>query len=164
MTTKLRFKATFPALLAQVNLQFYMDVPQMSEYTLLVRNPTVEEYCALRAGAGLSPRSEAIVRAALPKTLFAVLIEQNGKAVGMGRVVGDGGTVFQVADIAVLREHQKRGLGKRILDAIDAWLRQNAHPGAFINLFADRGVAPLYARYGFRPRDPEEPGMCYVMK
>jgi GNAT superfamily N-acetyltransferase len=164
MTTKLRFKATFPALLAQVNLQFYMDVPQMSEYTLLVRNPTVEEYCALRAGAGLSPRSEAIVSAALPNTLFAVVIEQNGEAVGMGRVVGDGGTVFQVADIAVLREHQKRGLGKRILDAIDAWLRQNAHPGAFINLFADRGVAPLYARYGFRPRDPEEPGMCYVMK
>jgi hypothetical protein len=25
--------------------------------------------------------------------------------VGMGRVVGDGGTVFQVADIAVLPEH-----------------------------------------------------------
>jgi GNAT superfamily N-acetyltransferase len=62
----------------------------------------------------------------------------------------------------VLPEHQGRGLGKHILDAIDAWLRQNAHPGAFVNLFADRGVAPLYARYGFRARDPDEPGMCYV--
>lgn len=136
----------------------------MSEYKLVVRNPTVEEYCALRAGAGLSPRSEAIVRIALPNTLFAVVIEDRGSAVGMGRVVGDGGTVFQVADIAVLPEHQRCGLGKQILDAIDAWIRRNAHPGAFINLFADRGVAPLYARYGFRPRDPEEPGMCYVME
>jgi GNAT superfamily N-acetyltransferase len=134
------------------------------EYVLALRNPTVEEYCTIRAGSGLSPRSEAIVRAALPNTLFSVVIERSGKAVAMGRVVGDGGTVFQVADIAVLREHQKRGLGKQILEAIDAWLRQNAGPGAFINLFADRGVAPLYARYGFRARDPEEPGMCYVME
>jgi GNAT superfamily N-acetyltransferase len=133
-------------------------------YELVVRNASVEEYCALRAGAGLSPRSEGIVRTALPNTLFSVVIEHHGKAVGMGRVVGDGGTVFQVADIAVLREHQKRGLGKCILDAIDTWLRRNARPGAFINLFADRGVAPLYARYGFRERNPEEPGMCYVME
>jgi GNAT superfamily N-acetyltransferase len=144
-----------------------MDAPKTDaspEYRLVVRNPTVEEYCALRAGAGLSPRSEAIVRTALPNTLFSVVIEHNGKAIGMGRVIGDGGTVFHVADIAVLPEHQKRGLGKRILDAIDAWLRGNARPGAFINLFADRGVAPLYARYGFRARDPDEPGMCYVMQ
>lgn len=144
-----------------------MDAPKtdaMPEYTLVVRNPTVTEYLALRAGAGLSPRSEAIVRVALPNTLFAVVIEQSGQAVGMGRVIGDGGTAFQVVDIAVLPEHQKRGLGKRILDAMDAWLRQNAGSGAFINLFADRGVASLYARYGFRPRDPDEPGMCYVME
>lgn len=144
-----------------------MDAPNgdaTPEYVLVLRNLTVDEYCRLRAGSGLSPRSEKIVRAALPNTLFSVVIERNGQAVGMGRIVGDGGTVFQVADIAVLLEHQKRGLGKQILDAIDAWLRQNAGPGAFINLFADRGVAPLYARYGFRARDPEEPGMCYVME
>ncbi len=113
----------------------------MPEYEMAVRNPTVAEYCALRAGAGLSPRSEEIVRVALPNTLFAVVIEDRGSAVGMGRVVGDGGTVFQVADIAVLAEHQGRGLGKQILDAIDAWLRQTTRPGAFVNLFADRGVA-----------------------
>ena len=136
----------------------------MQEYEIAVRKPTVAESCALRAGAGLSPRSEEIVRVALPNTLFAVVIEHQGNAVGMGRVVGDGGTVFQVADIAVLPEHQRRGLGKQILDTIDAWLRQTARPGAFVNLFADRGVAPLYARYGFRPRDPDEPGMCYVME
>jgi GNAT superfamily N-acetyltransferase len=136
----------------------------MQEYEIAVRNPTVVEYCALRAGAGLSPRSEEIARVALPNTLFAVVVEHQGRAVGMGRVVGDGGTVFQVADIAVLPEHQGRGLGKHILDAIDAWLRQTARPGAFVNLFADRGVASLYARYGFRARDPDEPGMCYVME
>jgi GNAT superfamily N-acetyltransferase len=136
----------------------------MQEYEIAVRNPTVAEYCALRAGAGLSPRSEEIARVALPNTLFAVVVEHQGRAVGMGRVVGDGGTVFQVADIAVLPDHQGRGLGKQILEAIDVWLRRTARPGAFVNIFADRGVASLYARYGFRPRDSDEPGMCYVME
>jgi GNAT superfamily N-acetyltransferase len=136
----------------------------MPEYEIAERNPTVAEYCALRAGAGLSPRSEEIVRVALPNTLFAVVVEHQSRAVGMGRVVGDGGTVFQVADIAVLPEHQGRGLGKQILDTIDAWLRRTARTGAFVNLFADRGVAPLYARYGFQARHPDEPGMCYVVE
>jgi GNAT superfamily N-acetyltransferase len=136
----------------------------MPEYEVAVRNPTVTEYCALRAGAGLSPRSEEIVRVALPNTLFAVVVEHQSRAVAMGRVVGDGGTVFQVADIAVLPEHQGRGLGKQILDTIDAWLRRTARPGAFVNLFADHGVAPLYARYGFQARNPDEPGMCYVVE
>jgi GNAT superfamily N-acetyltransferase len=135
----------------------------MSNYQLVERTPAVEEYCRLRIGAGLSPRSEAIARIALPNTLFAVCVEYQGVAVGMGRVVGDGGTVFQVADIAVLPEHQRQGLGKQILDAIDGWLRRTALPGAFVNLFADRGVAPLYARYGFRPRESDEPGMCYTV-
>ena len=136
----------------------------MPEYTLVVRNPTVEEYCALRAGAGLSPRSEAIVRAALPNTLFAVVIEQRGKAVGMGRVIGDGGTVFQVADIAVLPRTPEARPGQTDPRCDGCMAAPECGPGAFINLFADRGVASLYARYGFRPRDPDEPGMCYVME
>ena len=41
----------------------------------------------------------------LPNTVFAVVIRKDGEAVGMGRVVGDGGLFFQVVDIAVLPEH-----------------------------------------------------------
>ena len=120
----------------------------MPEYEIAVRNPTVAEYCALRAGAGLSPRSEEIVRVALLNSLIAVVIEDRGRAVGMGRIVGDGGTVFQVADVAVLPEHQGRGLGKRILDTIDAWLRQTrASRGLrqpFPRIVASRLFTPIW--------------------
>ncbi len=54
----------------------------MPEYEIAERNPTVAEYCALRIGAGLSPRSEEIARIALPNTLFAVVVEHRGNAVG----------------------------------------------------------------------------------
>ncbi|WP_442905530.1 GNAT family N-acetyltransferase [Halomonas sp. BC04] len=38
--------------------------------------------------------------------------------IGMGRVAGDGGTFFQVVDIAVAPQHQGRGLGKIIMNEI----------------------------------------------
>ena len=52
-----------------------------------------------------------------------MVIEHGGKAIGMGRVIGDGGTAFQITDIAVLPEHQGKGLGKRIMAALVAWLK-----------------------------------------
>ncbi|MDP3314691.1 MAG: GNAT family N-acetyltransferase [Devosia sp.] len=72
-------------------------------------------------------------------------------AIGMGRVIGDGGTAFQVSDIAVLPEHQKRGLGKRIVEALVGWLRANAPKSAYISLIADGPAKDLYAQFGFRP-------------
>ena len=40
-----------------------------------------------------------------------VLYEVDAKTVGMGRILGDGGWYFHVVDMAVLPEHQRRGLG-----------------------------------------------------
>ena len=42
----------------------------------------------------------------------------DGDTIGMGRIIGDGGCFFRVVDIAVLPEHQGKGLGKRIMKAL----------------------------------------------
>ena len=65
------------------------------------------------------------------------------------QIVGDGGCFHFVVDIAVLPELQGRGLGKRIMGALDAWLRANAEPTAHVSLFADGQAKHLYAQYGF---------------
>ena len=83
---------------------------------------------------------------------------------GFGRIVGDGGLFFEVVDIAVLPEHQMKGLGAMVMDALTSWLRSNAAPGAFVNLVADPGVSGFYERYGFRARPPESPGMSQVIR
>jgi len=127
----------------------------VSEYLLVERTPTVTEYCELRQLVGLSPKTEAAAAAGLPNTRFAVVLEFDGQAVGMGRVIGDGGTAFQVTDIAVLPEHQKRGLGKRVVEALVAWLRENAPASAYVSLIADGPAAQLYELYGFKPTHPE---------
>jgi GNAT superfamily N-acetyltransferase len=124
---------------------------EVSEYVLVERTPTVTEYRELRRLVGLSEKTEEAAVAGLPNTRFAVVLEHESVAIGMGRVIGDGGTAFQITDIAVLPEHQKKGLGKRIVAALVAWLKANAPASAYISLIADGPAKDLYAQYGFKP-------------
>lgn len=132
----------------------------MTDYTLVERTPTIEEFCDLRRLTGLTPKSAEAAARGLPNTQYAVVIEANGKAIGMGRVVGDGGTAYQLVDIAVLREHQGKGLGKRIVEALVGWLRANAPKTAYVSLIADGPAKDLYAQYGFEPTAPVSIGMA----
>jgi GNAT superfamily N-acetyltransferase len=79
----------------------------------------------------------------------------------MGRITGDGGTAYQLVDIAVLPEHQGKGLGKRIVAALVAWLHANAPRSAYVSLIADGPAKDLYAQYGFKPTAPASIGMAF---
>jgi GNAT superfamily N-acetyltransferase len=70
------------------------------------------------------------------------------ETVGMGRLLGDGGWYFHVIDMAVLPEHQRRGLGDVILTALLDHVRNHAPKGAFVNLLADPPGVALYRRHG----------------
>ena len=127
---------------------------------LVERFPGVADYMRLRALTGLSPKSEAASRRGLANTSYGVSLQRRDEVVGMGRIVGDEGCFYFVVDIAVVPELQGRGLGKRIMDALDAWLRANAPPTAHVSLFADGEAKRLYAKYGFAQSD-HSVGMFY---
>ena len=129
-------------------------------YTVLQAIPSVQTYRALRVGSGLSEKSEEAAARGLPHSLFAVQILCEGQAVGMGRVIGDGGSAFQVVDIAVLRDHQGRGLGKLIMREISAYLSQHVPATGYVSLIADGPAKDLYAQFGFEPTAPASIGMA----
>ena len=130
-------------------------------YDTLHATPTPEVYAALRVGAGLSAKSAEAAARGLPNTLFAVQILHGGEPIGMGRVIGDGGTAFQVVDIAVLPAHQGQGLGKRIMGEIAAWLRVNVPETGYVSLLADVPADALYAQFGFVHTAPRTLGMAW---
>lgn len=130
-------------------------------YRLVVGNPSIEEYCRLRVSAGLSPKSREAATAGLPNTLFGVKVLKDDKVIGMGRVVGDGGLFYQVVDIAVEPEHQRRGLGKAIVGKIVEHLKQSAPAGAQVSLIADGPAQHLYSQFGFKPTAPDSVGMAF---
>ena len=87
----------------------------------------------------------------------------SGETVGMGRVLGDGGWYFHVVDMAVLPEHQRRGIGDAVLGALLDEIRERAPAGAYVNLLADPPGRRLYARHGFAETAPHSIGMALVL-
>jgi GNAT superfamily N-acetyltransferase len=134
-------------------------------YRLADGPPAVADYLLLRDRAGLSPRRQDQARAALQGSWAAVHVvhEVAAKTVGMGRLLGDGGWYFHVVDMAVLPEHQRRGLGDVILTVLLERIRREAPPGAYVNLIADPPGRRLYARHGFTPTAPDSIGMARTL-
>tara|TARA_B100000482_G_scaffold187496_1_gene166262 strand:- start:983 stop:1327 length:345 start_codon:yes stop_codon:yes gene_type:complete len=95
----------------------------------------------------------------LGSELFSVIlrVSESGEAVGMGRVVGDGGTVFHICDMAVDEKWQGKGGGTMIMDSLMEYIVKEASPLSYINLMAD--VDGFYERWGFKPTIPNSRGM-----
>lgn len=73
----------------------------------------------------------------------------------MGRMIGDGGCFFQVADIAVVPVHQGKGLGRMIMSELTDWTCENVPKSGVVILFADGPTIELYKHFGFE----ETPGL-----
>jgi len=129
-------------------------------YDLILTTPDAADYRRLRVAAGLSPKSEEQAEKGLPNTWFGVTLVREGRAIGMGRIIGDGGTAFQIVDIALEPDHHGKGLGKAIMAALMEHLTTHAPTGAYISLIADGDARHLYAKYGFEPVMPHSIGMA----
>ena len=129
---------------------------------LLYETPKVEEYLRLRAAAGLDARSAEGATLGLPNTFFAVILRHQGRLIGMGRIVGDGGLVFQIVDIAIDPAWQARGLGKLVAGELVKHLHANVPDLAHVSLLADGPAKYLYAKFGFEETAPASIGMAFL--
>jgi ribosomal protein S18 acetylase RimI-like enzyme len=134
-------------------------------YRLVMATPPVPDYLRLRRDSGLTPKNEAQAAAALPGSWAACHVVTDGdEIVGMGRLIGDGGWYFHVVDMAVLPEHQRRGIGDAILGALLARIEELAPPGAWVTLLADPPGRRLYERHGFTETAPGSLGMAQTLQ
>jgi ribosomal protein S18 acetylase RimI-like enzyme len=134
----------------------------MKDYNLVDGPPSAEAYMMLRERAGLSAKTPAQAQAGIAGAWAAVHVVHvpTTAPVGMGRVIGDGGWYFHIIDMAVLPDHQRRGLGDTILTALLDRIRAAAPPGAWVNLLADPPGRRLYTRHGFTETAPGSVGMA----
>ena len=113
----------------------------------------------LREASGMPPRTIEGAKKGLGNELYSVLLvnEEDNETIGMGRLVGDGGTVFQICDMAVIVKFQNKGGGTMIMNALMEFIEEKKIDRAYINLIAD--VDNFYEKWGFKPTDPESKGM-----
>ena len=122
--------------------------------------PEISEYLALRRAVNFSPRSEESARRGLPGSSWVVTARTaGGRAVGMARMVGDGGCSFLVVDVIVHPEFQGRGIGSEMMRRLDSWIDAHVPDTALICLLADEPGRRLYERHGFGYTAPESVAM-----
>jgi len=130
-------------------------------YLFVPTAPSVDDYMRLRAVSGLSPRSREQAAPALANSwrFCHVRAASTDSAVAMGRVLGDGGWYFHIADMATDPAHQRRGVGRRIIEWLIAEIDEHAPPHPYITLMADAPGRPLYRSLGFVDTAPRSLGM-----
>lgn len=133
-------------------------------YALHDTPPAADDYLRLRRETGLRPRTAAQAAAVLVGSWSACHVTApDGTVVAMGRVVGDGGWYFVVADMATSPDHQRRGLGRAVLDHLLADVARRAPDDAYVSLTTEPAGRALYERAGFTPLTSEQTGLQLVL-
>lgn len=154
--------------------------PKLSPgYTLHAGLPQVPMYRHLRVAAGLTSVTEPQASRAISGTWYGCHVRYAApqqqqqqsldttvdQVVGMGRIISDGGWYFHIADMAVLPDHQRRGLGAAIMRELLAYIERNRPDEGipYISLLADPPGIGLYKKTGFvDSSDLGEHGMVWV--
>ena len=123
----------------------------------------IDTYLELRKAVGFRPLTRDQARKALNNSLYILTAFQNGRAVGMGRVVGDGAVICYVQDLIIRPEVQGQGIGGTILQNLKGFVMRLGYPGTtmMLCLMCAKGREEFYKKYGFiaRPTEDLGPGM-----
>jgi GNAT superfamily N-acetyltransferase len=135
-----------------------------TDYEMVIGYPQVKDYLHLREFSGLSPKTESQAKNISTGSWFGayVIHRQQGTVVGMGRIIGDGGWYFLIVDMAILPEHQRKGLGDAILKRLLEQIESEAPPNPYVALMADAPGQKLYKRNGFIETAPKSIGMVLL--
>jgi GNAT superfamily N-acetyltransferase len=134
--------------------------------TIKKRLPTAAEYNGLRRLAEWPVFDVNLVERGLANCLHSVVAEDDeGMAVGMGRVIGDNAIYFHIQDVIVRPEFQRHGVGKLIMNELLRYVEANGGKNTNVGLMCSKGREPFYQAFGFieRPNDKFGSGMIKIM-
>lgn len=128
----------------------------------------VNTYLSLRRSVQWRPLTKEQAEKALKGSLLTVTVhDDNGQAVGMGRLVGDGAVICYIQDLIVLPSYQGKKAGQLIMERLIAYVRdiQLPHTQMMLDLMCAKGREDFYKKYGFisRPTDNLGPGMIHYI-
>ena len=126
--------------------------------------PDVETYLQLKRAVGWPVPDPGAAAAALANTRWGFIVEKDGETIGTATINGDGILYFYIQDVMIHPDHQRKGLGTRLMDAVMRHIGENSTDKSYVALFAAVGLEPFYGRYGFvaRPTDGYGPGMFFI--
>lgn len=108
-------------------------------------------YTSLREKVGWKNFSKEQTEKALSNSFYSVTVQDAGRIIGMGRVIGDG-LYFTIVDIVVEPEYQGKGIGTDIIQHIFKYIEDGMSPKSrvSIQLIAEIGKEDFYIKQGFK--------------
>lgn len=127
-----------------------------------------ELFLELYTAVGWEPPCRQQVEKALENSFATFVAYDADTAVGMVRLIGDGGMSFYIKDFAVLPACQGKGVGKRLLEAVENYIRQqiDRNWAVCLELISTLQAQNFYEKMGFevRPCAWDGPGMLKMIR
>lgn len=118
--------------------------------------PTLEEYKEMRRLVNFMPLSDRICRNVLNNAFHITTVRDNGKCVGMIRVLSEGGYANFITDVIVIPEYQHHGIGKQMMHRTMDYLYSTLEPGEKIVVYPHVGKGARTVLQAVRlPRPPQ---------
>ena len=121
---------------------------------------TAEEYMDLRKQVGWTqfPLEEA--QACIEKAYLVRCVRDDEKAIGVVRLLWDGGYIAYLSDLIVAEEYRGRGIGRTLVETCIDQLKKDLKPGYKVkmNLSSAKGKEAFYEKFGFRQRPNDDAG------
>ncbi len=127
----------------------------------------IDTYLELRESVHFHPLTRDQAEKGLKNSLYTLVAYQDGRAVGMGRIVGDGAIICYVQDLIIRPEVQRQGIGGLLLDSLKDFVIREAYEGTMVmfDLMCAIGREEFYKKHGFISRPTKElgPGMIQYL-
>jgi GNAT superfamily N-acetyltransferase len=121
---------------------------------------TSEEYMELRRRVGWCefPLEEA--QAGIDNSYMIKCARDEEKAIGVVRLLWDGGYIAFLSDVIVDPDYQGQGIGKKLVESVIQRVKADMKPGYKVKmcLMAAKGKEPFYEKFGFSERPNENLG------
>lgn len=119
--------------------------------------PELAEYMAMRRAVNFMVLSERIASNALNNAFHITTVRDNGRAIGMIRVLSDGSYANFITDVMVIPEYQHKGIGKELMHRTVDFMKSTLREGETIVLYLMSAIGRegFYKQFGFKERPNE---------
>ncbi|MBO7514872.1 MAG: GNAT family N-acetyltransferase [Lachnospiraceae bacterium] len=119
-----------------------------------------EEYMGLRKMVGWVQFPLEQAKACIDKAFMILCVRDDEKAIGVVRLLWDGGYIAFLSDVIVDPLYQGQGIGRKLVEASIRKLKDEMKPGYKVKLTLNSAIGkePFYEKFGFRVRPNEDAG------
>lgn len=133
------------------------EIPPEIKY---VDDITPEEYMQLRHDVGWVEFPLEQAKACIDNAYYVLCVREGDRAIGVARLLWDGGYIAFLSDVIVDSDYQGQGIGRKLVESCIIKLKKDMKPGykVKITLNSAKGKEAFYEKFGFKVRPNDDVG------